>query len=34
MPRQYAFADRSGAVVIRDGQIEEVLAEARAAEAE
>lgn len=34
MPGQYVFADRSGAVVIPDVQIEEVLAEARAVEAE
>ena len=29
MPGQYVFADSSGAVVIPDGQIDEVLAEAR-----
>lgn len=34
MPGQYVFADRSGAVMIPDVQIEEVLAEARAVEAE
>jgi 4-hydroxy-4-methyl-2-oxoglutarate aldolase len=33
MPGQYVFADSSGAVVIPDGQIEEVLAEARIVEA-
>jgi 4-hydroxy-4-methyl-2-oxoglutarate aldolase len=33
MPGQYVFADSSGAVVIPDGQIEEVLAEARNIEA-
>jgi 4-hydroxy-4-methyl-2-oxoglutarate aldolase len=33
MPGQYVFADSSGAVVIPDGQIEEVLAEARKVEA-
>src|SRR5215207_7363220 len=30
MPGQYVFADNSGAVVIPDGQIDEVLAGARA----
>jgi regulator of RNase E activity RraA len=34
LPGQYVFADRSGAVLIPDVQIEEVLAEARAVEAE
>jgi 4-hydroxy-4-methyl-2-oxoglutarate aldolase len=34
MPGQYVFADSSGAVVIPDGQIDEVLAEARKVEAE
>jgi 4-hydroxy-4-methyl-2-oxoglutarate aldolase len=34
MPGQYVFADSSGAVVIPDGQLEEVIAEARAVEAE
>ena len=34
MPGQYVFADRSGAVVIPDAQIEEVLEAARAVEAE
>ena len=34
MPGQYVFADASGAVVIPDIQIEEVLAEARKVEAE
>lgn len=34
MPGQYVFADSSGAVVIPDGQIDEVLAEARRIEAE
>ena len=34
MPGQYVFADRSGAVMIPDAQIEEVLAEARAVDAE
>ena len=34
MPGQYVFADRSGAVMIPEVQIEEVLAEARAVEAE
>ena len=34
MPGQYVFADHSGAVVIPDVQIEEVLAGARAVEAE
>ena len=34
MPGQYVFADSSGAVVIPDGQIDEVLAEARKIEAE
>jgi 4-hydroxy-4-methyl-2-oxoglutarate aldolase len=34
MPGQYVFADRSGAVVIPDVQIEDVLTEARAVEAE
>ena len=33
MPGQYVFADASGAVVIPDGQITEVLAEARRVEA-
>jgi 4-hydroxy-4-methyl-2-oxoglutarate aldolase len=33
MPGQYVFADSSGALVIPDGQIEEVLAEARKVEA-
>ena len=33
MPGQYVFADSSGAVVIPDGQIEQVLAEARKIEA-
>jgi regulator of RNase E activity RraA len=33
MPRQYVFADSSGAVVIPGDQIEEVLAEARKVEA-
>jgi 4-hydroxy-4-methyl-2-oxoglutarate aldolase len=33
MPGQYVFADSSGAVVIPEGQIEEVLAEARKVEA-
>jgi 4-hydroxy-4-methyl-2-oxoglutarate aldolase len=33
MPGQYVFADSSGAVVIPDGQIDEVLAEARKIEA-
>jgi 4-hydroxy-4-methyl-2-oxoglutarate aldolase len=34
MPGQYVFADSSGAVVIPDGQIEDVLAKAREIEAE
>ena len=34
MPGQYVFADASGAVVIPDGQIDEVVAEARRVEAE
>ena len=34
MPGQYVFADASGGVVIPDGQIHEVLAEARRIEAE
>jgi regulator of RNase E activity RraA len=34
MPGQYVFADSSGAVVIPEGQIEDVLAEARKVEAE
>ena len=34
MPGQYVFADSSGAVVIPDGQIDEVLTEARKVEAE
>ena len=34
MPGHYVFADSSGAVVIPDVQIEEVLAEARKVEAE
>lgn len=34
IPGQYVFADSSGAVVIPDGQIDEVLAEARKIEAE
>lgn len=34
MPGQYVFADSSGAVVIPEGQVEEVLAEARKVEAE
>jgi hypothetical protein len=34
MPGEYMFADSSGAVVIPDGQIEEVLAEASKVEAE
>ena len=34
MPGQYVFADASGAVVIPNGQIDEVLAEARRIEAE
>jgi regulator of RNase E activity RraA len=29
MPGQYVYADSSGAIVIPDGQLEEVLAEAR-----
>jgi regulator of RNase E activity RraA len=33
VPDQYVFADSSGAVVIPDGQIDEVLAEARKVEA-
>ncbi len=33
MPGQYVYADSSGAVVIPDGQLEEVLAEARKIEA-
>ena len=33
MPGQYVFADSSGAVVIPDGQIDEVVAEARKVEA-
>jgi 4-hydroxy-4-methyl-2-oxoglutarate aldolase len=33
MPGQYVFADSSGAVVIPDGQVDEVLAEARKVEA-
>jgi regulator of RNase E activity RraA len=33
MPGSYVFADSSGAVVIPDGQIDEVLAEARKVEA-
>jgi 4-hydroxy-4-methyl-2-oxoglutarate aldolase len=33
MPGRYAFADSSGAVVIPDGQIDEVLVEARKVEA-
>ena len=33
MPGRYVFADSSGAVVIPDGQIDEVLAEARAVQA-
>jgi 4-hydroxy-4-methyl-2-oxoglutarate aldolase len=34
MPGQYVFADRSGAVVIPDKQIEDVLADARSVEAD
>jgi len=34
LPGQYVFADSSGAVVIPDGQVEDVLAGARAVEAE
>jgi 4-hydroxy-4-methyl-2-oxoglutarate aldolase len=34
MPGQYVFADRSGAVVVPNGQIEEVLASARSVEAD
>jgi regulator of RNase E activity RraA len=34
MPGQYVFADSSGAVVIPDGQMDDVLAEARRVEAE
>jgi 4-hydroxy-4-methyl-2-oxoglutarate aldolase len=34
MPGQYIFADRSGAVVIPDKQIEDVLADARSVEAD
>jgi 4-hydroxy-4-methyl-2-oxoglutarate aldolase len=34
MPGQYVYADSSGAVVIPDGQIDEVLAEARKVKAE
>jgi 4-hydroxy-4-methyl-2-oxoglutarate aldolase len=34
MPGQYVFADRSGAVVVPNGQIEEVLAGARSVEAD
>ena len=34
MPGQYVYADSSGAVVIPDGQIDEVLAEARKVQAE
>ena len=33
VPGQYVFADSSGAVLIPDGQIDEVLAEARKVEA-
>jgi 4-hydroxy-4-methyl-2-oxoglutarate aldolase len=33
VPGQYVFADSSGAVVIPDGQIDEVLAEARKVQA-
>jgi 4-hydroxy-4-methyl-2-oxoglutarate aldolase len=33
MPGSYVFADSSGALVIPDGQIDEVLAEARKVEA-
>jgi len=33
MPGQYVFADSSGAVVIPDGQIDEVLAKAHKVEA-
>ena len=33
IPGQYVFADSSGAVLIPDGQIDEVLAEARKVEA-
>jgi 4-hydroxy-4-methyl-2-oxoglutarate aldolase len=33
VPGQYVFADSSGAVLIPDGQIDEVLAEARNVEA-
>ncbi len=33
MPGQYVYADSSGAVVIPDGQLDEVLAEARKIEA-
>ena len=33
VPGQYVFADSSGAVVIPDGQLDEVLAEARKVEA-
>ncbi len=33
VPGQYVFADSSGAVVIPDGQIDEVLAQARKVEA-
>jgi len=34
MPGQYVYADSSGAVVIPDGQFDEVLAEARKIEVE
>jgi regulator of RNase E activity RraA len=34
IPGQYVFADGSGAVVIPDGQVEQVIAGARAVEAE
>ena len=34
LPGQYVFADRSGAVVIPDGQVEDVVAEARAVQSE
>jgi regulator of RNase E activity RraA len=33
VPGQYVFADSSGAVLIPEGQIDEVLAEARTVEA-
>ena len=33
VPGQYVFADSSGAVVVPDGQLEEVLTEARKVEA-